>query len=81
MVNQMCVITPAPVTSSSGAALPFLRISSLGQAAMIVAALCLLLNILVMTIQWKLSLAKMAFAAITAPLEAPAERKGGEVAP
>jgi len=54
---------------ASAAALMFLRVSSLGQALMVVGSLGLLLNILVMTIQWKLGLVKMVIAAVKAPLE------------
>ena len=43
---------------ASSAALLFLRISTTGQLLILLGALCLLLNIFVMTIQWKLGLVK-----------------------
>ncbi len=53
----------------SAGALMFFRISTTGQLLILLGSLCLLLNILVMTIQWKLGLLKMAIAAVKAPLE------------
>jgi len=50
-------------------AINFLRISATGQLLILLGALCLLLNILAMTIQWKLGLAKCVIASVTAPLE------------
>ena len=55
-------------------AIKFLRVSTTGQLLILLGALCLLLNILVMTIQWKLSLAKCVISAVKAPLE-PSEVK------
>ena len=49
-------------------ALMFLRVSSAGQLLLLLGSLCLLLNILVMTIQWKLGLIKTVIAAVKAPL-------------
>jgi cytochrome c oxidase cbb3-type subunit 1 len=49
-------------------ALKFLRISTTGQLFLLLGSLCLLLNILAMTIQWKLGLAKSVLAAVKAPL-------------
>jgi len=43
---------------ASSAALIFLRISTTGQLVILLGALCLLLNIFVMTMQWKLGLVK-----------------------
>jgi cytochrome c oxidase cbb3-type subunit 1 len=57
---------------ASGATLLFLRISTTGQILLLLGSLCLLLNILVMTLQWKLGLAKTILAAVTAPLPSPA---------
>ena len=54
--------------SASGVALMFLRVSSAGQLLLLLGSLCLLLNILVMTIQWKLGLIKTVIAAVKAPL-------------
>ena len=56
---------------ASGATLLFLRISTTGQILLLLGSLCLLLNILVMTLQWKLGLAKTILAAVTAPLPSP----------
>lgn len=58
-----------PFAGASSAALLFLRISTLGQALILLGALCLLLNIFVMTLQWKLGLLKAFVAAVKAPLE------------
>jgi cytochrome c oxidase cbb3-type subunit 1 len=57
-----------PFADISAGTLMFLRISSTGQLLMIIASLCLLLNVLIMTIQWKLALGKALVAALTAPL-------------
>ena len=54
---------------ASSAALLFLRISTTGQLLILLGALCLLLNLFVMTIQWKLGLAKTVIAYIKSPLE------------
>jgi cytochrome c oxidase cbb3-type subunit 1 len=54
---------------ASQVAVKFLRVSTTGQVLILLGALCLLLNILVMTIQWKLGLAKCVIAAVKAPLE------------
>jgi cytochrome c oxidase cbb3-type subunit I len=47
-----------PFADASAVALKFLRISTTGQLLVLLGALCLLLNILVMTLQWKLGLVK-----------------------
>ena len=47
-----------PFADASAVALKFLRISTTGQLLVLLGALCLLLNILVMTLQWKLGLLK-----------------------
>jgi cytochrome c oxidase cbb3-type subunit 1 len=65
----------------SAGAMMFYRISTTGQALILVGSLFLLLNLFVMTIQWKIGLAKTAFAAVTAPLQAPIERRDREVTP
>jgi cytochrome c oxidase cbb3-type subunit 1 len=54
---------------ASSAALLFLRISTTGQLLILLGALCLLLNIFVMTMQWKLGLAKTVIAYLKSPLE------------
>jgi cytochrome c oxidase cbb3-type subunit 1 len=54
---------------ASSAALLFLRISTTGQLLILLGALCLLVNIFVMTIQWKLGLAKTVITYIKSPLE------------
>lgn len=54
---------------ASSAALLFLRMSTTGQLFILLGALCLLVNIFVMTIQWKLGLAKTVIAYIKSPLE------------
>jgi cytochrome c oxidase cbb3-type subunit 1 len=67
---------------ASSVALLFLRASSVGQFLLLLGSLCLLLNILVMTIQWKLGLLKTVIAAVRAPLPIPAasvRRDQGEV--
>jgi cbb3-type cytochrome oxidase subunit 1 len=58
-----------PFAEASAVALKFLRISTTGQLLILLGALCLLLNIFVMTIQWKIGLLKQLIAAVTAPLE------------
>lgn len=57
--------------SASAAALLFLRVSTTGQLLLLLGSLCLLLNIMVLTIQWKLGLLKSVLAAIKAPLPIP----------
>ncbi len=47
-----------PFADASAVALKFLRISTTGQLLVLLGALCLLLNIFVMTLQWKLGLLK-----------------------
>jgi len=47
-----------PFADASAVAMKFLRISTTGQLLVLLGALCLLLNILVMTLQWKLGLVK-----------------------
>ena len=47
-----------PFADSSAVALKFLRISTTGQLFVLLGALCLLVNIFVMTLQWKLGLLK-----------------------
>jgi len=56
----------------SAMALLFFRISTTGQLLILLGSLCLLLNVLVMTMHWKLGLLKAAIAAVKAPLETPA---------
>jgi cytochrome c oxidase cbb3-type subunit 1 len=56
----------ADVTKS---ALPFLRASTTGLLLLVIANLLFALNIFVMIIAWKWSVAKSVFAAVTAPLE------------
>jgi len=60
-----------PFAESTAVALKFFRISTTGLLLVLVGSLCLLLNIFVMTIQWKLGLVKTVIAAVTAPLETP----------
>ncbi len=62
-----------PFADVSAASLLFLRISTTGQLLMLVGALCLLVNVLLMTLQWKIALAKAAVAAVLAPLETRSE--------
>jgi cytochrome c oxidase cbb3-type subunit 1 len=57
-----------PFAAASAAALLFLRVSTTGQLLVLLGSLCLLLNVLIMTIQWKLGLLKTVIAAIKAPL-------------
>ena len=47
----------------------WLMISTSGLLLLLVGSVLLLVNIFVMTIKWKIALAKSAFAAVTAPLE------------
>jgi cytochrome c oxidase cbb3-type subunit 1 len=49
-----------PFAESSAVALKFIRVSTTGQLFLLAGAACLLLNIFVMTIQWKLGLVKTA---------------------
>lgn len=58
-----------PFADASSAALLFLRISTTGQLLILLGSLCLLLNLFVMTIQWKLGMAKTVIAYIKSPLE------------
>ncbi len=51
------------------AALPALRVSTLGLFFLLLGSLLFAANIFVMTIKWKIALAKTVFAAVTAPLE------------
>ena len=60
-----------PFADTSAVALKFLRLSTTGQLLVLLGSLCLLPNILVMAIQWKLGLAKTAIAYIKSPLETP----------
>jgi cytochrome c oxidase cbb3-type subunit 1 len=58
----------ADFNAASAVALKYLRISTTGQLFMLVGALCLLLNLFVMTLKWKLGLLKSLIAAVIAPL-------------
>jgi cytochrome c oxidase cbb3-type subunit 1 len=60
-----------PFANVSSAALLFFRISTTGQLVILFGALCLFLNIFVMTIQWKLGLVKTVISAVRAPLAMP----------
>ncbi len=51
------------------AALPALRITTLGLLLLLLGSVLLLANILAMTFKWKLGLLKTAVTAVTAPLE------------
>jgi len=57
-----------PLADVNTGVLLFFRISSLGQALLLLGSLFLLLNLFVMTIQWKLGLVKAVIAAVKAPL-------------
>jgi cytochrome c oxidase cbb3-type subunit 1 len=59
-----------PFAEASAAALVFLRVSTTGQLLILLGSLCLLLNVLIMTLQWKLGLLKNVIAAVKAPLVA-----------
>jgi cytochrome c oxidase cbb3-type subunit 1 len=59
-----------PFADVSALVLLFIRASSLGQLGLLVGALFLLLNVLVLTVQWKLGLLKFVIAAVKAPLSA-----------
>lgn len=60
---------PKTAFADAGAvALMFLRVSTTGQLLILLGSLCLLLNVFVMTIQWKLALLKTIVAAVKAPL-------------
>ena len=68
------------------AALPGLRIATLGWTFFLLGSLLFAANIFVMTIRWKLSLVKIVIAYIKSPLEtssaaAPLRREQGEVKP
>jgi cytochrome c oxidase cbb3-type subunit 1 len=60
-----------PFLDVSKATLLFFRISTTGQLLMLLGALCLALNIFVMTIQWKFGLLKALKTAVFAPLTTP----------
>jgi cytochrome c oxidase cbb3-type subunit 1 len=57
-----------PFADVSAVVLLFIRVSSLGQIGLLLGALFLLLNVLVLTVQWKLGLLKIFVAAVKAPL-------------
>ena len=57
-----------PVADANHAALFWLRIGTTGQLLILLGALAFALNIFVMTIKWKLALAKSVWAAVKAPL-------------
>ena len=59
-----------PFADASAVALKFLRVSTTGQLLVLLGSLCLLLNVFVMTIQWKLGLVKSVLAYLTSPLAA-----------
>ena len=54
---------------AGAAALTFFRVSTMGQFLILIGSLCLLLNIFVMTIRWKLGLLKTVIAFVKSPLE------------
>ncbi len=54
---------------SFAAALPALRISTLGLLFLLLGSLLFAANVFVMTIKWKLALVKTVLAAVTAPLK------------
>jgi cytochrome c oxidase cbb3-type subunit 1 len=56
---------------ANSAALKFLRISTTGQLLILIGALLFAANIFIMTIQWKLGLAKTVIAYLKSPLEVP----------
>jgi len=60
-----------PFADASAVALKFLRISTTGQLLVLLGALCLLLNIFAMIMQWKLALLKSFIAALRSPLPVP----------
>jgi cytochrome c oxidase cbb3-type subunit 1 len=57
-----------PFADISATALLFLRISTTGQLLILVGSLCLLLNVFILAVRWKLGLFKTVIAAIKAPL-------------
>lgn len=75
--GRMLADPQTPFAAASGAALKFLRISTTGQAVMLLGALLFAANLFIMTFKWKLGLIKSALAAIKAPLET----ETGEVKP
>jgi cytochrome c oxidase cbb3-type subunit 1 len=70
-----------PFAGVGAAALVFIRVSSVGQLLLLLGALCLLLNILILTVRWKLGLLKAAIAAVKAPLSAPVAASGSTALP
>ena len=58
-----------PFADASAVAVKFLRVSTIGQAAILAGSLCLLLNLFVMTIQWKLGLVKTAIGVVKTALK------------
>lgn len=64
-----------PIARVNETALMFFRISTTGQFIILLGSLCLLLNVFVMIIHWKLGLVKVVVGAVKAPLRA------GEVKP
>ena len=58
-----------PFADANSTALIFLRVSTTGQLLILLGALCLLLNIFVITMQWKLGLVKTLMTFVKSPLE------------
>ena len=58
-----------PFADANTAALKFLRISTTGQLLVLLGAILFAANIFIMTIQWKLGIAKTVIAYIKSPLE------------
>ncbi len=58
-----------PFADANTAALKFLRVSTTGQMLILLGALLFAVNIFIMTIQWKLGIAKTVIAYIKSPLE------------
>jgi cytochrome c oxidase cbb3-type subunit 1 len=60
-----------PFADANAAALQFLRISATGQLLILLGALLFSANIFIMTIQWKIGLAKTVIAYLKSPLDTP----------
>jgi cbb3-type cytochrome oxidase subunit 1 len=56
---------------ANSAALKFLRVSTTGQLLVLLGAILFAANIFIMTIQWKLGVAKTVIAYLKSPLETP----------
>jgi len=67
--GKLLVNSNVAFADATAVALKYLRISTTGQLLLLLGSLCLVLNVLVLTIQWKLSVVKTVVDYIKSPLE------------